>query len=377
MQLIKVLIFYDYFDPAYKAGGPIRSLYNLVGLLRNEMSFYVITGDKDHDAGALPITPDEWTNHVSGARVIYLSQKKRSYQIIKRLTEDVQPDYFYINGVFSKFSFILPLIIGNLKKIKTVVAPRGMLQQGALSQKGLKKKIYLFVTKPLFNKKIRWQLTTEEEFEDFIRLYPDYANSISIIGNVPTLTPTNTSLIKNDRIKITIGTIALIGPMKNHRLILESLQNIKYNVHYHIYGPILDEKYWAICQKLISTLPDNIVVEYKGELPPNKVAKAISTFHYYIQPSKSENFGHSIFEALSMGIPVITSEYTPWNSLHEKRAGWNVSIANSDHLLDIMNAAFNQSVEEHKEFSKGARFLAKEYVENLNLKDKYITLFSK
>ena len=32
----------------------------------------------------------------------------------------------------------------------------------------------------------------------------------------------------------------------------------------------------------------------------------------FLLPSKSENFGMSIVEALSYGVPVLTTEETPW-----------------------------------------------------------------
>ena len=45
-------------------------------------------------------------------------------------------------------------------------------------------------------------------------------------------------------------------------------------------------------------------------------------------PSKSENFGHAIFEALSAGKPVITSHYTPFNNLFNQHAGQNIAVEN-------------------------------------------------
>ena len=42
----------------------------------------------------------------------------------------------------------------------------------------------------------------------------------------------------------------------------------------------------------------------------------------FILPSHSENFGVSVAEALSNGIPCVVSKGAPWKILDEKKAGW-------------------------------------------------------
>lgn len=55
----------------------------------------------------------------------------------------------------------------------------------------------------------------------------------------------------------------------------------------------------------------------------------------FVLPSMTENFGYSVAEALSYGIPVIASTGTPWRSLHDKQCGWWVenSIESLAHTL--------------------------------------------
>ena len=43
--MLKIVVFIDWYKPAYKAGGPISSIYNLIELLGDEMEFYVVTSD--------------------------------------------------------------------------------------------------------------------------------------------------------------------------------------------------------------------------------------------------------------------------------------------------------------------------------------------
>jgi hypothetical protein len=41
----KILIFVDWFEPGFKAGGPIQSCRNLVESLGDDFDFYLVTGE--------------------------------------------------------------------------------------------------------------------------------------------------------------------------------------------------------------------------------------------------------------------------------------------------------------------------------------------
>src|SRR5690606_13631316 len=123
---------------------------------------------------------------------------------------------------------------------------------------------------------------------------------------------------------INLVSISLISPMKNILLVLRALRDVSAMVKYHIYGPVKDPGYWEECKALVSKMPANIRVEHKGEVLPHKIADTLKSYHYFVLPSKSENFGHAIYEALSAGRPVITSHATPWNGLELAGAGYNI-----------------------------------------------------
>ncbi|NJN28582.1 MAG: glycosyltransferase [Cyclobacteriaceae bacterium] len=152
------------------------------------------------------------------------------------------------------------------------------------------------------------------------------------IGNVPHYLPEGHISTKSNPKQPVFGTVALISPMKNIHNIINALSQIKADLNYSLYGPVKDTAYWQECQKLIARLPSNIRFEYHGSIQPHEVEKMIAGFDFYIQPSKSENFGHSIFEAFNQGVPVIISDQTPWKNLYAKHAGWDVDVSKSGSL---------------------------------------------
>ncbi len=63
MSKPKVLAFIDWYKPYYKAGGPVRSMVNMVDHLGGRVQFNIVTGDRDYiavnnEAGVLA---DQWT----------------------------------------------------------------------------------------------------------------------------------------------------------------------------------------------------------------------------------------------------------------------------------------------------------------------------
>ena len=40
--MIKVIIFIDWYHPAFKAGGPISSIFNMVEFLGEEVNFFIL-----------------------------------------------------------------------------------------------------------------------------------------------------------------------------------------------------------------------------------------------------------------------------------------------------------------------------------------------
>lgn len=60
----------------------------------------------------------------------------------------------------------------------------------------------------------------------------------------------------------------------------------------------------------------------------------------YVLPSHTENFGVSIAEAMAHGIPVITTNATPWLDLQKRNAGWCIELGEAP-LTTCLQSAMN------------------------------------
>ena len=66
-------------------------------------------------------------------------------------------------------------------------------------------------------------------------------------------------------------------------------------------------------------------IKLVGGLYSNDKLKALSNSSLFILPTYSENFGLVIPEAFMSGLPVITTNQTPWLNLQEIGCGWTIA----------------------------------------------------
>lgn len=369
---MRIAIFIDWFAPAYKAGGPIQSIVNLVNQPLHGAEYKVVCSNKDLDGEALEGVPlDQWVAFNAQTQVWYNSEDKKIFALLKELRH-WQADVFFINGIYSFYYNLLPILFGRAGR--KIISARGMLHAGALSQKGGKKRIYLRIWKALNIHRRHFFHATNTEEEGFIKKAFGATTAVYVAANLPrTLNGDPTSPKQKDSLELI--SIGLISPMKNYLPVLKALARCEAEVNYTIYGPVKDAAYWQECKAEIEKMPPNIRVHYPGDLPSAKVPEALAKAHVFVLPSKSENFGHAIFEALTAGVPVITSHGTPWNGLEAAKAGLNVSPENDYELSKAICSFATANEEEIAVWQSGAKAYAEKAIDIGRIKGQYERMF--
>lgn len=367
-KIPEVLVFIPWFQPAYKAGGPIQSVANLV-LSDTNTVYRILCSDRDLDGSVLNVQSNCWISLNAASKVWYSSKG-----IARNLLRQAKGETLYINGIYSWHYNLKPILFSGAARI--IVSVRGMLHPGALSQKSLKKKVYLALWKIFgLHKRVEFHATTPEE-KGYIQAVFGNSVNVHVASNLPKRLPKLPVVAKRAG-TLRLVSIALISPMKNIQIVLEALRNVTAEIQYDIYGPVKDKTYWEQCLHTMSSLPPNIQVTYHGDLLPSAVEKALKTSDVFILPSKSENFGHAIYEALTAGKPVITSHNTPWNDLHKAKAGCNVSLSSGTEEMTkaIKNfAAMEQA--EFEEWANGARAYTDGAINLDEIKEQYEKMFA-
>ncbi|RYZ52516.1 MAG: glycosyltransferase, partial [Chitinophagaceae bacterium] len=281
-------------------------------------------------------------------------------------------EVFFLNGMYSWHFVLKPLLLGRAKKM--ILSPRGMLLPGALAQKGLKKRLYLRLWKGAgLHRKVQFHATDSAEAASIRKVFGREVN-IVVAANLPKSIQALPVLPKK-RGDLVLVTVALLGPMKNILPVLKALAAVEQNLTYHIWGPVIDPVYWKDCEKAIKALPANIRVIHGGDLPPARLEEVLAAAHVFILPSRSENFGHALYEALAAGRPVITSHNTPWNDLQKESAGINVNPEKGEEITEALRFFAAMEEEELKTWSAGATGFANRRINREALAAQYHRLF--
>lgn len=372
------MIFTDWYLPGFKAGGPVTSISNLVRLLSSDYQIYIITSDRDlNEAEPYPnLVAGRWLEK-ENYFVYYSSPSIKNYKLFKNLIFSINPNYIYINSMFSVYFTLFPLLIRKLNRIESnfIISPRGMLRESALSQKWLKKYIFMKIQAPLqLFKNVIFHSTDHQENND-IHKYFLKNHTIHTIENVALQ---NIEFItrKKEVGKANLVFTGRIHPIKGLLFLLSCLKLIKGEVELFIIGPIEDTSYYNQCCKTISTLPNNVTITWLGHKSFEEIKRYYTTCHFFILPTQGENFGHAIFEALANGLPVLISDQTPWKNLSLNHAGWDLSLNNKNEFMATIQHVVAMPDDEYQKWSHGAFNFLKMHYNLEKLKLEYQNLFN-
>jgi len=373
----KIAIFIDWFLPGYKAGGPITSVANIVSHLKNDFEFYIITSDRDlgDNEPYSGVERNKWVEQ-NGFQIMYLSPKNQKKSYYRNIFIANNFDFIYFNSLFSLKFTIHPLYLSKkyINRQKIILAPRGMLGQGAINIKPLKKKSFFLFSK-LFNlfQGITWHSTNSLENTDIERTFGK-ETKIKIAENLSLVT--KEYLSKNKNKDLLLVFYSRISKKKNLDFALNILSKIdNKKIRFDIIGPIEDKEYWTNCKKTISELPANITVNYIGLIKPEKAITELNKYDFLLLPTRHENFGHAIFEAFIAGCPIIISNNTPWQNLEEKNIGWDIDLQNTKKFINTIKYCANISQEKYNKMSEDAYNFAKKFANNPELVKKTKKLF--
>ena len=375
-----ILILCDWYLPASKAGGPVKSIASLVFHLSKYFQFYIITGNKDLYA-AEPhrgISSNQWNLLACGEHVFYFSDTHFSLKHLDQLMHSISFDAVYLNSFFSKRFTLYPLLLKKLHRLNkpVLLAPRGMLSRGALALKASKKSGFIKLAKVLgIYDAIQWHATSLQEEEE-IKISFGKTVQVHRLANL-SMPPGNLrSNYDKEAGSIRICCVARISQVKNILYAIECVASMNPGkIQFDLYGPAEETLYDAECKKFATSIRHHALIQFMGHLPSPEVEEKLKLYHAFLLPTHNENYGHAIVEAMQNGCIPVISNCTPWQHLEEKNIGWDIALEEKEKYTAALNTLLAMDPETFETKSKAVQVYATQHCMDLSLIDHYKILF--
>lgn len=354
-----ILVVTGYYFPGFKAGGVLRNIINTVDNLCDQFEFRIITRDRDlGDDRAFPDIPAKVWLPVGNATVYYLPPEAERFGRLGRLLADTHHDLLFLSSYFDPLT-IRTLLIRRLRGLRhphVIVAPFGEFADASLTQKYAKKRAFMvFANIAGLYRDVTWRVSSSYEAADLIRVLGVSPDSIAVTGDLPTKgvlpehanQPASGSRQECDGLRVVF--LSRIAREKNLDYALKVLKKVSTKVYFDIYGPAENVAYWDECKRVISGMPANIVVSYKGKASPDEVVRIFAQYDLFLFPTGGEAYGNVIAESLIAGTPVLISTETPWRRLQSDGLGWDVDLGEPDEFVRILEEFSSLSLENRME----------------------------
>jgi len=304
----------------FSSGGPSLSVWSLVSGLRGLNIDANIVTYKSQEGNDKMIGEGSFVKAIPSPHF-----RKFGYSSsLNHFLQNTSHELFHGHGLW-KFPVHAMAKTARKKNKPYVISPRGMLYPEALQKSTWFKKLAM----PLFQKNDLKKATVlhatcKQELEHIRRL--GFKNPVAVIPNsIDIKIPEKKAKPKNQKKRV--GFVGRFAPIKNIENLIKAWgETGKNDPGWEL---ILigdgDAAYNASLVRLAEKINVNNIL-FTGFLNGKEKETALQSLNYLVLPSKSENFGMVVPEALIREIPVIASKGTPWEELNTCNAGWWVDI---------------------------------------------------
>jgi glycosyltransferase involved in cell wall biosynthesis len=268
------------------------------------------------------------------------------------------PDCVHFHGVWSP-AFVSRFRAWRKAGVPCLVSPHGMLEPWALAHKRWKKAVaWQLYQRRILNQFQGLHGTSEREIAQFRKLGLEVPSEVI---------PWGVNLPSQDVFKpspITTKTALFVGriyPVKGLPLLVEAWNRVRpQGWKMLLMGP--DEAgHRKEVEAAIAKNRLGDVFEFLGELKDEAKDEIYRQAQLFILPSYTENFGLVVAEALAHGLPVVTTQGTPWSGLTQKRCGWWVPTS-VDGLAQGIQEACSLNLEDLNSMGeRGRLWMQKEF----------------
>lgn len=315
----------DYYYPRFEGGGPAKSIFLLQQFLssKNIVSIVLTSGEN--------LINKTWAGPKSD--VFYLS----FFQRLKLILSTKPGDIIWFNSFFSILTISSSFfILFGFVKARIILSPRGEISRASISFKPIRKFLWIKIFNLLrLYQSVTFHFTASHEEDECRHFIPSMSHSF-VISNLIDVELFNNKSSCRQGGALRVVYIGRISRKKNIDLCFKVLSMVSENVIFDLYGPIEDKSYFSSLIVHSKRMPGNVNINFKGVADPKKIGEILEIYDVFFSPTLNENFGHSIFEAMQVGVIPLISDQTPW-SIINKVGKFALSLENSKDFVGCLD----------------------------------------
>jgi len=345
---LRVLHVTPYFAPAYRYGGPPRSILGLCrALVAAGVDVDVFTTTANGDA---PLAPSPEGTEVEGvhARYFPLAWPQRYWRAaglraaLRRAAANA--DLIHVHGLWNMTSWAGSAIARAAGR-PYVVSPRGMLQPEALQRhREMKSIAYWGIERANLRGAAVLHATSALEGRELTPYGPPVVLIPNGVAARQASSPSIDRLRERAQLQPGDEVITFLGrlhPIKRLDLLAEAfaiVRNLRPRARLVIAGP--DEGgYRQRVEALFA--PVSSSTRWLGAVDDDEIAALLNVSDVLVQCSDSESFGMSVAEALAAGVPVVVTKRSGWAEIDAVGCGYSVAhdpVSIADGMLRVLDA---------------------------------------
>lgn len=348
---------------AARTGGPVEAL---AGWCDGLLAFGV-----DVTVGAL-LSEDDGprVDFAPGVKLVFARRDIAHLQYGHGLAVRLQREEFDIvhsHGLWTYVNYLADKL-ARARRVPHVISPCGMLAAKALSRSDLRKRL----TMTVFQRRALAEAATliansEPESEDIVRAVPN--GKAAIVPNPIRARPDRA----DELLRPPTREILAVAPETGIVLFLGRLHVVKgvdrlleawRGLHGRHPGwrlVVAGPDQGGFAQKAVNLdLGPHTRAHLLGQVSAHEKWALLERANLFVMPSDHENFGVAIAEALSAGVPTVTTHGTPWQALSTKGAGWWIP-AEAEALSKALDEAMREPPATRAVRSEAARGLASDF----------------
>lgn len=372
MSKKRVLIVYRSYFPSLSHLGPATAIRNLAAGMADDYHFHILTLNHEFTTGAALF--DDAVHQAMHERAIveYVPRGLRGWRILlKRLR-----DGFEIVDIQCAFDPLLAIPalamcrLGLAKHSRVFHTPHGIFMDVIMAASAAKKRLYCRVADLLGIYKSVTHLAGSPCEEADIRRRHMVAQRVQMVSQFVAPTPPAFAARMKTSHSLRIAMVGRITEQKNVLFAIAVMRRLTVPSSLDLFGDIGDDAYAHACRHAVAAGTGQCTVTFKGAVEKASLFAQLPDYDVLLHPTLGENFGHAIVEALSLGVPVLISDKSPWTDVADSHAGWALPLMDAAAFAARLEAIYAMGAD-WSAFSDGALAYTRATFDNARTTDRY------